>query len=101
MFVEIEPPFSIDKLTATDLSFGLFKEWYFANNYIYDLGHNVDGRQNTWYMGLGSDVNTGLSLNIYAKYQWENYQAANENSWDGYRFKVKYLVPLTPIWGAT
>lgn len=43
LFMEIEPRFSIDKLTGTDLSFGPFKEWYFANNYIYDLGHNADG----------------------------------------------------------
>ncbi|WP_343552299.1 nucleoside-specific channel-forming protein Tsx [Pantoea sp.] len=103
MFMEIEPRFSIDKLTGTDLSFGPFKEWYFANNYIYDMGRNSDSRQNTWYMGLGTDIDThskvGLSLNVYAKYQWENYGAANENSWDGYRFKVKYFVPITDLWG--
>jgi len=103
LFMEIEPRFSIDKLTNTDLSFGPFKEWYFANNYIYDMGHNRANRQNTWYMGLGTDIDThsdiGLSLNIYAKHQWENYGAANENSWDGYRFKVKYFVPITTLWG--
>ncbi len=32
--LEIEPRFSIDKLTGADLSFGPFKEWYFASNYI-------------------------------------------------------------------
>lgn len=47
LFMEIEPRFSIDKLTGTDLSFGPFKEWYFANNYIYDMGRNKDGRQST------------------------------------------------------
>ncbi len=103
LFMEIEPRFSIDKLTGTNLSFGPFKEWYFANNYIYDMGRNSANRQNTWYMGLGTDIETGLpmslSLNVYAKYQWENYGAANENSWDGYRFKVKYFVPLTDLWG--
>ncbi|MGY2799346.1 nucleoside-specific channel-forming protein [Ewingella americana] len=103
LFMEIEPRFSIDKLTGTDLSFGPFKEWYFANNYIYDMGPNSDNRQNTWFMGLGTDIDThlpmSLSLNVYAKYQWENYGAANENSWDGYRFKVKYFVPLTQLWG--
>lgn len=101
--MEIEPRFSIDKLTGTSLAFGPFKEWYFANNYIYDMGRNSDSRQNTWYMGLGTDIDThsdvGLSLNVYAKYQWENYGAANENSWDGYRFKVKYFVPITTLWG--
>ncbi|MFU2316669.1 nucleoside-specific channel-forming protein Tsx [Rahnella sp. PCH160] len=103
LFMEIEPRFSIDKLTGTDLSFGPFKEWYFANNYIYDMGPDSNNRQNTWYMGLGTDIDThlpmSLSLNVYAKYQWENYSAANENSWDGYRFKVKYFVPLTQLWG--
>lgn len=103
LFMEIEPRFSIDKLTGLDLSFGPFKEWYFANNYIYDMGRNKDGRQSTWYMGLGTDIETGLpiglSLNIYAKYQWQNYGAANENEWDGYRFKVKYFVPITSLWG--
>lgn len=103
LFMEIEPRFSIDKLSGLDLSVGPFKEWYFANNYIYDMGRNSDNRQNTWYMGLGTDVETGLpmslSLNVYAKYQWENYGAANEDSWDGYRFKIKYFVPITDLWG--
>lgn len=52
LFMEIEPRFSIDKLTGADLSFGPFKEWYFANNYIYDMGDNKASRQSTWYMGL-------------------------------------------------
>lgn len=103
LFMEIEPRFSIDKLTGTDLSFGPFKEWYFANNYIYDMGRNDSQEQSTWYMGLGTDIDTGLpmslSLNVYAKYQWQNYGAANENEWDGYRFKVKYFVPITQLWG--
>lgn len=84
-------------------SIGPFKEWYFANNYIYDMGRNKDGRQSTWYMGLGTDIDTGLpmslSMNVYAKYQWQNYGAANENEWDGYRFKIKYFVPITDLWG--
>lgn len=54
-------------------------------------------------MGLGTDIETGLpmslSLNVYAKYQWQNYGASNENEWDGYRFKVKYFVPITQLWG--
>lgn len=103
LFMEIEPRFSIDKLTGTDLSFGPFKEWYFANNYIYDMGRNDSQEQSTWYMGLGTDIDTGLpmslSMNIYAKYQWQNYGASNENEWDGYRFKVKYFVPITQLWG--
>ncbi|MGJ3356028.1 nucleoside-specific channel-forming protein Tsx [Providencia sp. Je.9.19] len=103
LFMEIEPRFSIDKLTELDLSFALFKEWYFANNYIYDMGRNQEERQSTWFMGLGTDIDTGLpinlSLNFYTKYQWQNYGAENENQWDGYRFKVKYFVPITDLWG--
>lgn len=103
LFVEVEPRFSIDKLTGTDLSFGPFKEWYIANNIIYDQGRNSDSRQSTWYMGLGTDIDTGtdlsLSLNGYAKYQWQNYNAGNENEWDGYRVKVKYFYPLGSLWG--
>lgn len=40
LFMEIEPRFSIDKLTGTRLAFGPSKEWYVANNYIYDMGRN-------------------------------------------------------------
>lgn len=103
LFMEIEPRLSLNKLTGTDLSFGPFKEWFFANNYIYDQGHTKASRQSTWYMGLGTDFDTGTSLalsaNIYAKYQWNNYGAANENSWDGYRVKIKYFYPITTLWG--
>lgn len=101
--MEIEPRFSIDKLTNTDLSFGPFKEWYFANNYIYDMGRNKDGRQSTWYMGLGTDIDTGLpmslSMNVYAKYQWQNYGAANETSGTVTVSKLNTLCRL-PICGA-
>lgn len=103
LFTEIEPRFSIDKLTGLNLAFGPFKEWFIANNYVYDMGDNQSSRQSTWYMGLGTDIDTGLpiklSANIYAKYQWQNYGAANENEWDGYRFKIKYSIPLTNLFG--
>lgn len=103
LFMEIEPRFSIDKLTNTDLSFGPFKEWYFANNYIYDMGRNKDGRQSTWYMGLGTDIDTGLpmslSMNVYAKYQWQNYGAANGTSGTVTVSKLNTLCRL-PICGA-
>lgn len=102
-FMEIEPRISLDKLTNTHLGFGPFKEWYFSNNYIYEMGHNGRTQQSTWYMGLGTDIDTQtplvLSMNVYSKYQAENYGAENEHRWDGYRFKVKYALPLTSLWG--
>lgn len=74
LFMEIELCFLIDKLIGVDLSFGLFKEWYFVNNYIYDMGDNKVSCQSMWYMGLGIDIDIGLLmgllLNVYVKYQW-------------------------------
>ena len=60
LFTEIEPRFSIDKLTGLNLAFGPFKEWFIANNYVYDMGDNQSSRQSTWYMGLGTDIDTIL-----------------------------------------
>ncbi len=35
-------------------------------------------------MGLGTDIDTGLpmslSLNVYAKYQWQNYGASTKTN---------------------
>lgn len=103
LFMEIELCFFIDKLINIDLSFGFFKEWYFVNNYIYDMGCNDFQEQSIWYMGLGIDIDIGLLmsllLNVYVKYQWQNYGVFNENEWDGYCFKVKYFVLLIDLWG--
>ncbi|MDH2432280.1 nucleoside-specific channel-forming protein Tsx [Pokkaliibacter sp. MBI-7] len=101
VFMEHEPRISIDSLTGKDLSFGPFKEWYVAFDWIYDNGDNRASRQNTLYAGIGTDIDTHsplmLSANVYARRQWENYGAANENSWDGYRLNLKYILPLNQI----
>lgn len=98
LFMEHEPRISIDELIGRKLGFGLFKEFYIAFDWIYDLGHDKSGRANTLYSGLGTDIDThspvNLSANLYVRRQWENYGAANENSWDGYRAQLKYIVPL-------
>ncbi|MBW4964338.1 hypothetical protein KZZ06_20330, partial [Sulfitobacter sp. CW3] len=56
-------------------------------------------RANTLYSGLGTDIDThsrvNLSANFYGRYQWENYGASNEYSWDGYRAQMKYIVPIS------
>ncbi|MFT4191991.1 MAG: nucleoside-specific channel-forming protein Tsx [Comamonas sp.] len=105
LFVEVEPRVSLSKITGLNLSSSVFKEWYFANDYVFDLGPNKASRQNTWFMGLGTDIDTGtkltLSANVYAKYQWENYGAGNENRWDGYRVKIKYFYPLASVLGGS
>ncbi len=86
----------------TDLSFGPFKEWYFANNYIttWVVIKMVARAPGTWvwvphrYWSADEPVHERL-----CEIPVENYGAANENEWDGYRFKIKYLCRL-PICGA-
>ncbi|WP_454875481.1 nucleoside-specific channel-forming protein Tsx [Paraburkholderia xenovorans] len=103
LFTEQEPRVSIDDLLGKHLGFGPFKEWYAAFDWIYDQGHNVSGRQNTLYMGLGTDIATPLpvylSANLYVRRQWENYGAANANSWDGYRAQMKMVYPIGTLKG--
>ncbi|GHC18459.1 nucleoside-specific channel-forming protein Tsx [Kushneria pakistanensis] len=98
IFAEIKPRLSINELSGRDLRLGPISEWYLAANWIYDWGRNSDNRQNTLYTGLGTDIDTGtpldVSFNFYGKYQWENYGADNENSWDGYRAQLEYSYPL-------
>lgn len=98
LFMEHEPRISIDQLSGRSLAFGPFKEWYLAFDWIYDHGSSQASRQNTLYAGFGTDIETHtpvlLSANLYGRRQWENYGAANENSWDGYRAQLKYIWPL-------
>ncbi|MBU9686705.1 nucleoside-specific channel-forming protein Tsx [Burkholderia gladioli] len=103
VFSEQEPRVSIDHLLGKSLAIGPFKEWYVAFDWIYDQGHNTPGRQNTLYAGIGTDIDTHtplmLSANLYLHRQWENYGAANQNSWDGYRAQMKYILPLGTFHG--
>jgi nucleoside-specific channel-forming protein len=99
VFMEHEPRISIDYLAGRSLAIGPFKEWYVAFDWIYDHGSNSANRANTLYSGLGTDIDThsrvNLSANFYGRYQWENYGASNEYSWDGYRAQLKYIVPIS------
>lgn len=103
LFSEQEPRVSIDDLLGRHLGFGPFKEWYVAFDWIYDQGHNTAGRQNTLYAGVGTDIDTHtklmLSANLYVRRQWENYGAANQNTWDGYRAQMKYIYPIGTFHG--
>lgn len=98
LFAELEPRLSLNKVSDMDLSLGPIKEWYLAVDYIFDWGHNSDNRQSTLYAGIGTDIDTytpvGLSFNFYKRYQGDNYGAANEDQWDGYRAQAKYFLPL-------
>ena len=96
--MEHEPRISIDYLAGRSLAIGPFKEWYVAFDWIYDHGSRKENRANTLYSGFGTDIDThsrvNLSANLYGRYQWENYGASNEYSWDGYRAQLKYIVPI-------
>ncbi len=103
LFSEQEPRVSIDHVLGKSLAVGPLKEWYFAFDWLYDQGHNVAGRLNTLYAGLGTDIDTHtplrLSANLYVRRQFQNYGAANENTWDGYRAQMKYTLPLGTLYG--
>ncbi|WP_317980877.1 MULTISPECIES: outer membrane protein OmpK [Tenebrionibacter/Tenebrionicola group] len=96
LFMEIEPRLSFDKLTG---ALGRLKSAASLTTTFMTWVVTAP----IWYMGLDTDIDTGLPVgllvNVYAKYQWENYGAANEVSWDGYRLKVKYVVPMSELWG--
>ncbi|TKC85939.1 nucleoside-specific channel-forming protein Tsx [Trinickia terrae] len=103
LFTEQEPRVSIDDLVGHHLGFGPFKEWYAAFDWIYDQGHKTSDRQNTLYAGIGTDIDVHLpvfvSANLYVRRQWENYGAANQNTWDGYRAQMKYIYPIGTYYG--
>lgn len=98
LFAEIKPRLSLNELSGRDLRLGPISEWYVAFNWIFDWGHNSDNRQNTLYAGLGTDIDTStpvdVSFNFYGKRQGENYGAANEHEWDGYRAQLEYSYPV-------
>lgn len=99
LFMEHEPKVSLNRLTGKDLSVGPFKDWFIATDWIVDAGNTVLTRQNTLYYGLGTSIDThtklGMSVNVYAKQQWENYGAANAyTSDDGGRLQVQFFYPL-------
>ncbi|MBO2029534.1 nucleoside-specific channel-forming protein Tsx, partial [Klebsiella pneumoniae] len=89
LFMEIEPRFSIDKLTNTDLSWAVQRMVFrqqlstiWAATTPVSRARYGSGYRYRYRLAMS------LSLNVYAKYQWQNYGASNENEWDG--FKVKY-----------
>ncbi|MGQ7932674.1 nucleoside-specific channel-forming protein Tsx [Paraburkholderia sp. D1E] len=98
VFSEQEPRVALDTLAGRNLQFGPFSHIYLATDWIYDMGQNQSQRQNTLYFGVGTDIDThtplALSANLYVRRQWENYGAANEDSWDGYRLAMNYFYPL-------
>ncbi|MGI4857645.1 MAG: outer membrane protein OmpK, partial [Janthinobacterium lividum] len=87
-----------DTLAGKDFRFGPFKHLYLAADWIYEQGGSRSAQQNTLYTGLGTDIDThtplALSANLYVNRQWQNYGAANEYSWDGYRYQMNYFYPL-------
>ncbi len=103
IFMEHQPRLSLNDLVGKDLGVGIFKDWFAAVDWVYDLGTSKASRQNTLFVGLGTDINTysklGLSINFFGRKQYENYGAKNSNSWDGYRLQIKYRYPLGDLLG--
>ncbi|MGF7188809.1 nucleoside-specific channel-forming protein [Robbsia andropogonis] len=97
-FSEQEPRVALDTLAGKAFRFGPFKHIYLASDWIYEQGGSRADEQNTLYIGLGTDIDThtplSLSANLYVNRNWQNYGAANEYSWDGYRYQMNYFYPI-------
>jgi nucleoside-specific channel-forming protein len=98
VFSEQEPRVALDTLLGKKFQFGPFEHIYFANDWIWQQGGSRGAAENVLYTGLGTDINTNtplsLTANFYVNRTWQNYGAANEYSWDGYRFSMNYFYPL-------
>ena len=96
-FVDIEPRISIDYLLNQDLSYGALKELFFAFDIYYADEAKGNGLKVIW-MGIGSDIDIpwlGKSgVNFYTRYIEENYDASNENSFDGYVAHINWFKPI-------
>ncbi|MDD4330440.1 MAG: outer membrane protein OmpK [Aliarcobacter sp.] len=96
-FVDIEPRISIDYLLDKDLSYGALKELFFAFDIYYADEAKGNGLKVIW-MGIGSDIDIpwlGKSgVNFYTRYIEENYDASNENSFDGYVAHINWFKPI-------
>jgi len=88
---------SVNRLTNRNLGINPIKDLHFSNIYSFNLTPHGYGYQEL-FSGLKTDIETysnmNLSVALYAKKQWQNYGQSNENSWDGYRFKVDYSFPI-------
>ncbi|CAB3802086.1 nucleoside-specific channel-forming protein Tsx [Pararobbsia alpina] len=98
IFSEQEPRIALDTLMGKKFQFGPFEHIYFANDWIWQQGASRSDSENVLFTGLGTDINTytplSLTANFYINRTWQNYGAANEYSWDGYRFSMNYFYPL-------
>jgi nucleoside-specific channel-forming protein len=98
LFSEALPRLSIDRLLGQNWQFGPFQHLYVAADWIYNFGHNRSTQENTLYYGIGTDIKTGtplsFSANLYAAREFQNFGAANEYSWDGYRAQLEYFYPI-------
>ena len=96
-FVDIEPRISIDYLLDKDLSYGALKELFFAFVIYYADEAKGNGLKVIW-MGIGSDIDIPWlvisGVNLYTRYIEENYDASNENSFDGYVAHINWFKPI-------
>lgn len=96
MFFKFQPRFSVNKMFGKDLSLGPIKEWYLATRfYVSDRALFEE------LVGLGTDMQVpwfGLvGVNLFARYIRENFDAANEDTWDGYMFSLNWYTPFYEV----
>lgn len=88
LYGEVSPRISLNKITTTDVSDGLVKEWYAAFQY------NGSNSYHAWLYGAGCDLTlpgfTVFGLNLYRKIQ-------NIGD-DTYQLSANYYAPLSERW---
>ena len=92
-FLKFQPRFSLNVMSGKDLSLGPVKEWYIAT--LLNIG---DRALFTEYIGLGTDLQVPwfgkMGTNLMARYVRENFEAGNEDTWDGYLLSLNWFTPF-------
>jgi nucleoside-specific channel-forming protein len=92
-FFKFQPRFSLNVMSGKDLTLGPIKEWYIAM-----LAYVGDKSLFTEHIGLGADVEVPwfgkVGVNLMARYVRENFDAGNEDTWDGYQLSLNWFTPF-------
>lgn len=93
LFLKLQPRFSLNVMTGSDLKWGPVHEWYVAT--LFYMG---DKGLSTQFVGLGTDIDVPwfgkVGANLFARYVRENFAAANERKWDGYLLSLNWFTPF-------
>lgn len=101
-FADLQGRMSINGLLGKGQNKSLLKEYFVATNYIGNFGAESDGlSSHVLWLGLGTSINTysklGLDINFYVRKTFTDYGSQKENTWQGYRLKMKWIYPIASV----